>query len=165
MNLKIINIVSIVIPIVVVLLLQINLPGDFSYFPHIYAPINGIVALLLISAFIAIKNKNVRIHKFFVKTAILLSIVFLIMYIMYHGTTKETIYPRQGFIKYIYYFILATHILLSVAAIPLVLRAYYYASIKEYSKHKKIAKIAFPLWLYVAVTGVVVYLFISPYYP
>ncbi|MEZ4906279.1 MAG: DUF420 domain-containing protein [Saprospiraceae bacterium] len=105
-----------------------------------------------------------KLHKTLMQIAIFLSIVFLVMYIMYHGTTEETIFPREGFIKYVYYFILATHILMSVVAIPLVLRAYFYASNKDFRKHKKIAKIAFPLWLYVAITGVVVYLFISPYY-
>ncbi|HHH54544.1 MAG TPA: DUF420 domain-containing protein [Bacteroidetes bacterium] len=162
---KLINTVSIAIPVIVILLLQIHLPGDFSYLPHIYAPINGVVSILLISAIIAIKNKKVLLHKRLIQFAIFLSIVFLIMYILYHGTTKETMYQGTGIIKYVYYIVLSSHILLSIFTIPLVLRAYYYAHNKDFAKHKKIAKFAFPLWLYVAITGVVVYLMISPYYP
>ena len=162
---KFINIVSIAVPVVVVLLMQIHLPGDFSYLPHIYAPVNGLVAILLISAIIAVKKKKINLHKRLIQTAIFLSIIFLIMYILYHGTTKETMFPAKGIIKDMYYFILSTHILLSVITIPLVLRAYYYAHNKNFKKHKKIAKFAFPLWLYVAITGVLVYLMISPYYP
>ena len=165
MNLKIINIVSIVIPLTVLMLFQIKLPGDFSYLPHIYAPINGIVVILLISSIIAIRKGNVILHKTLIQIAILLSILFLIMYILYHGTTVETKFPGVGFIKYFYYSVLASHILLSVFAIPLVLRAYFYASNGNFTKHRKIAKFAFPVWLYVATTGVIVYLIISPYYP
>lgn len=164
MNIRVINIISVIIPLCVLILMQIDLPGDFSFFPHIYAPINFAVVILLIIAFIAIKNKNVVLHKTLVRIAILLSIIFLIMYIMYHGTTAETIYPETGFKKYLYYFILSSHIMLSIFAIPLVLRSYYYASRNEISRHKKLARFAYMLWLYVASTGVLVYLFISPYY-
>ncbi len=165
MNIKAINIISVIIPLTILILFQIKLPGNFSYLPHIYAPINGIVAILLISAIIAVKKGNVFIHKTMIKTSIALSIIFLIMYILYHGTTTETKFPEQGLIKYFYYFILSTHILLSVLAIPLVLRAYFYASTGNFKQHKKIAKYAFPIWLYVAITGVIVYIIISPYYP
>lgn len=144
--------------------MQIDLPGDFSYFPHIYAPINFVVVILLLIALIAIKNKNVILHKTLIRIAIFLSIIFLVMYIMYHGTTVETKYPETGFKKYLYYFILTSHIILSIFAIPLVLRSYYYAIRNEISKHKKLARFAYILWLYVASTGVLVYLFISPYY-
>ncbi len=162
---KFINIVSIAIPVIVVILLQIHLPGDFSYLPHIYAPINGFVAILLVSAIIAVKNKKIILHKRLIQAAIILSVIFLIMYILYHGTTKETLFPEKGIIKYTYYFVLSTHILLSIITIPLVLRAYYFAHNKYFKKHRKIAKFAFLLWLYVAITGVLVYLLISPYYP
>lgn len=165
MNIKIINIISFVIPLTVLLLFQVKLPGDFSYFPHIYAPINGVVAILLISAIIAISKGHIVIHKTLITISILLSVVFLIMYIMYHGTTAETRFPGTGYIKYFYYFVLISHILLSVFAIPLVLRSFYYGSINDIEKHRKIAKFAFPIWLYVAISGVIVYLIISPYYP
>lgn len=164
MNIRVINLISVIIPLTVILLLQIDLPGDFNYLPHIYAPINGIVFILLLSALIAIRNKKVYLHKTLIRIAILLSIIFLVMYILYHGTTTETRYPGTGFILYLYYFILSTHILVSVVAIPFVLRAYYYGSINDVMRHKKLAKYAFSLWLYVAATGVLVYIFISPYY-
>lgn len=165
MNLKIINLISIVIPLTVLLLFQVKLPGNFSYFPHIYAPINGLVAILLIIAIIAVLKGYITLHKTLITIAIILSIVFLIMYIMYHGTTAETRFPGTGYIKYFYYFVLISHIGLSVFAIPLVLRAYYYGISNNLEKHRKIAKFAFPIWLYVAVSGVIVYLIISPYYP
>ncbi len=165
MGIKTINIISIILPVIVLLLFQVKVEGNFSYFPHIYAPVNGVVAVLLVSAYFAIKSKKVTLHKTLIRISILLSILFLIMYIMYHATTEETVFPGQGFIKYFYYFVLASHILMSVFAIPLVLRAYYYASKKDFERHKKIAKYAFPIWLYVAITGVTVYLIILPYYP
>lgn len=164
MNIRVINIISVIIPICVIILMQIDLPGNFSYFPHIYAPLNFVVVILLFIALITIKNKNVVLHKTLIRVAIFLSIIFLIMYIMYHGTTEETKYPENGFKKYLYYFILASHIILSIFAIPLVLRSYFYAIRNEISMHKKLARFAFILWLYVAATGVLVYLFISPYY-
>ena len=98
------------------------------------------------------------------KTAIFSSIVFLMMYLAYHMTTDSTKFGGEGYIKYLYLFILFTHILLSIAVIPFVLLSYVRAITNDFEKHKKIAKITFPLWLYVAVSGVVVYLMISPYY-
>ena len=98
------------------------------------------------------------------KTSIALSLVFLLMYVAYHMTSESTSYGGEGVIKYLYFFILITHIFLSIAIIPLVLITYVKALAKRFDKHKKIAKITFPIWLYVAVTGVIVYLMISPYY-
>jgi putative membrane protein len=164
MNLKVINIISVIIPVTVILLLQIDLPGNFSFLPHIYAPINGVVVILLLSALIAIRKKKVYLHQTLIRIAIFLSIVFLVMYILYHGTTTETRYPGTGFVLYLYYFILSSHILVSIVTIPLVLKSYYYGTINNVIKHKKLAKYAFSLWLYVAATGVLVYIFISPYY-
>ena len=160
-----INIISILIPLVVLVLFQVKLPGNFSYLPHIYAPINAVVALLLISAVIAIKQGKVKLHKWLINTSILLSILFLLMYIVYHATTKETKYPDASWFRYVYYFLLFTHIMFSVITIPIVLRAYYYASIGNLVKHKKFTKYAFPFWLYVAISGVLIYIIISPYYP
>lgn len=165
MKIKHINIISVLIPLIVLILFQIKLPGNFSYLPHIYAPINGVVAILLISAVIAIKKGKRNLHKLFINLSILLSILFLLMYILYHATTAETKYPGSGWFRYLYYFILFTHIALSVITILVVLRAYYYATIGDFEKHKKMTKYAFPLWLYVAITGVLIYIIISPYYP
>ena len=98
------------------------------------------------------------------KTSIFLSLVFLVMYILYHMTTDPTPYGGEGFIRYLYFFILITHITLSVFIVPMVLITYVRAISKMFDKHKKIARITFPIWLYIAVSGVVVYLMISPYY-
>ena len=97
-------------------------------------------------------------------SAIALSIAFLVMYVAYHMTADSTKFGGEGVVKYVYYFILVTHIILSVIIIPLVLITYVRALAQSFDKHKKIAKITFPIWLYVAVTGVVVYLMIAPYY-
>lgn len=164
MNLRLINIISIAVPLLVLLLFQIKLPGDFSYLPHIYAPMNGIVFILLLSALFAIKNGNKKLHRLLMTISIGLSVLFLLMYLLYHATTDETKFGGDGLIRYFYYFILLTHILLSVVTIPLVLRAYYFAYKGDFDKHKRIAKYAFPIWLYVSATGVLIYILISPYY-
>ena len=98
------------------------------------------------------------------KISIFLSLVFLVMYILYHMTTDPTPFGGEGFIKYLYFFILFSHIILSIFIVPMVLITYVRAISNMFDKHKKIARITFPIWLYIAVTGVVVYLMISPYY-
>ena len=158
-------ILSIVIPLAVAVMFNVKLDYELPVFlPPIYATINGITAFILILAVWAIKNNKRILHERLMKTAIFSSIVFLMMYLAYHMTTDSTKFGGEGYIKYIYLFILLTHIALSIAVIPFVLLSYVRAITKDFEKHKKIAKITFPLWLYVAVTGVVVYLMISPYY-
>lgn len=163
---KFITIVSIVIPIAVAALFGIKIPDvePFYFLPPIYATINGITAVLLIVSVLAIKKGNKKLHEQLNTTAIICSVLFLILYIMYHMTSNSTAFGGEGMIKYIYYFILITHILLSIIIIPFVLFTYMRAKLGQFENHKKIAKITFPLWLYVAITGVVVYLMISPYY-
>ena len=143
-----------------------NLPfiEPLTFLPPIYAVINGLTAIFLVVAVYYIKNGKRKIHEYLIKVCIALSLIFLVMYIAYHMTTDPTSYGGKGFIAYVYYFILITHIILSVAVIPLVLTSYSRAVQSNFQLHKKIAKITFPIWLYVAVTGVVVYLMISPYY-
>ena len=158
-------ILSIVIPLAVAVMFNVKLDYELPVFlPPIYATINGITAFILILAVWAIKNNKRILHERLMKTAIFSSIVFLMMYLAYHMTTDSTKFGGEGYIKYIYLFILFTHILLSIAVIPFVLLSYVRAITNDFEKHKKIAKITFPLWLYVAVSGVVVYLMISPYY-
>ena len=167
---KLITALSIVIPIAVAALFSINLKRlgfdvePLSFLPPIYATINGITAITLIAAVIAIKNGNRKLHEQLNTFAIVCSLAFLLMYIAYHITSDSTEFRREGFIKYVYYFILISHILLSIIIIPLVLTTYMYAKLGDFERHKKIAKKTFPLWLYVAITGVVIYLMISPYY-
>lgn len=161
---------SIVIPLAVAVLFGVNLRElgfdvqPLTFLPPIYATINGITSIVLISAFLAIKNKKVKLHERLMKTAIALSVVFLVMYVAYHMTSDSTSFGGNGFIKYVYFFILITHILLSIIIIPFVLITYVRAITNNFERHKKIARITFPMWLYVAVTGVIVYLMISPYY-
>ena len=176
--------VSILIPVAVAALFTVKLK-DFgieveplSFLPPIYASINGLTALLLVMGVIAIKNGNQKVHERFMTSAIACSVVFLVMYVAYHMTAESTVYGDidgnkildatekmyAGSMRSLYLFILLSHIALSIAIIPLVLITYVRALAARFDRHKKIAKITFPLWLYVAVTGVLVYLMISPYY-
>ena len=167
---KLITALSIVIPIAVAALFSINLKRlgfdvePLSFLPPIYATINGITAIALIAAVIAIKNGKRKLHEQLNTFAIACSLAFLLMYIAYHITSDSTKFGGEGVIKYVYYFILISHILLSIIIIPLVLTTYMYAKLGDFQRHKKIAKKTFPLWLYVAITGVVIYVMISPYY-
>ena len=160
---KIIIAVSIVIPVAVAALFGIRVDGvDFSFLPPFYAGINGLTAILLVSALIAIKRKNMTLHQRLIQVCLVLSLLFLLCYVAYHMTSDST--PYGGEMKGLYYFILISHILLSIAVIPLVLFTYLFAWEGKFDKHKKWTRFAFPIWLYVAVTGVIVYLMISPYY-
>ena len=163
---KLITVVSVLIPLIVALLFTVKIPNvtPLSFLPPIYASINGITAIILVLALIAIKNKKIKLHEGLMKTAIGLSLAFLLMYVAYHMTSDSTSYGGTGSIKYVYYFILITHILLSIGIIPMVLVTYVRAISINFEDHKKIARITFPIWLYIAVTGVVVYVMISPYY-
>jgi putative membrane protein len=176
--------VSIIIPVAVAVLFSVKLK-DFgfnveplSFLPPIYAGINGLTAVLLVAAVMAIKKGNRKLHERLMTFAIACSVVFLVMYVAYHMTAESAKFGDTNFdgnlddaekaavgsIRFLYYFILLTHIALSVIIIPMVLFTYVRALAEQFDKHKKIAKITFPIWLYVAVTGVVVYLMISPYY-
>jgi len=173
-------IVSIAIPVVVAILFTVRIPGveRMGFLPPIYATINALTAIVLIMALIQIKKGNRKTHERFMKLAIGLSVMFLLMYVVYHMTSDSTKFgdtngdslltdiesSALGMIKYVYYFLLFSHILLSVTVIPFVLITYVRAINGDFKMHKKIAKITFPLWLYVAITGVIVYLMISPYY-
>jgi putative membrane protein len=161
---------SVVIPLVVAALFGVNLRdlgydvAPLTFLPPIYASINGLTALILVIAVWAIKNKKVALHKKLMTTAIACSVVFLVMYVAYHMTSNSTSYGGEGVKRSIYFFILFTHIILSIIIIPFVLITYVRAITNNFERHKKIARITFPMWLYVAVTGVIVYIMISPYY-
>ncbi len=160
---KLIIALSIVIPLAVAALFGIKIEGyDFSFLPPIYASINGLTAVLLVAALLAIKNNMKKLHERLMKTCISLSGLFLIMYVMYHMTSESTSY--EGSLKGFYFTILISHIILSIAVIPLVLFTFVRALAQRFDKHKKLARITFPIWLYVAITGVIVYIMISPYY-
>ncbi len=176
---KLIIAVSIAVPAVVAVLFKVKLEGfDFSYLPAFYAGINGLTAIVLIGALVAIKAKKMEVHRMLIRFALLLSLLFLVLYVLYHMTSDPTMYGdsnhdnkidmlesvRIGGTSIIYYFILISHILLSVGVIPVVLFTYLFAWQGDYIRHKKWTRFAFPLWLYVAVTGVVVYFMIAPFY-
>jgi len=167
---KLIIFISIFLPVAVAALFGINLQKlgfdvePLTFLPPIYAGINGLTAIVLLIAVWAIKKGNRKLHEGLMKTCIALSVLFLLMYIAYHMTSNSTPFGGEGLIKIVYFFILISHILLSIAIIPLVLITYSRTLSAEFDKHKKIARITFPIWMYVAVTGVVVYVMISPYY-
>lgn len=181
---KWIVVLSVAIPLVVAILFGVKLKDlgfdvkPLTFLPPIYASINGVTAVLLVMAVLAVKNGNRRLHEILMKSAIACSVVFLGMYVAYHMTSVSAVFgdfnrnglldadeaTTVGGVRYLYYFILLTHILLSIIIIPLVLITYVRALSKSFERHKKIAKITFPIWLYVAITGVIVYLMISPYY-
>ena len=163
---KLITVVSILIPVVVVVLFTVRLPNvaPLDFLPPIYASINALTALILVLAYFAIRKKNIKLHESLMKTAIALSLVFLVMYVAYHMTSDHTTFEGEGGVVYIYYFILISHIILSIGIIPMVLITYVRAISKRFTDHKKISVITFPIWLYIAITGVVVYLMIAPYY-
>jgi len=148
----------------IVILENLPIAKPLTFLPPIYAIINGLTALTLVIAVYYIKRGKRKIHENLIKVCIALSLSFLVMYIAYHLTSDPTSFGGSGAIAYLYFFILISHILLSIVVIPLVLISYLKASQSDFVSHRKIAKITFPIWLYVAVTGVIVYLMISPYY-
>lgn len=175
-------IVSFVVFAVVVLLSRIKLNVELGFDVHIFAKINALlnsaVAVLLVAALVAVKQKKYEFHKKLMLSAIVLSVFFLLFYIAYHLLTGETKFGDSnldgvisdaeklaaGSVRMVYYFILGTHIILAAVILPFILFTAYRALIAEYATHKKLARITWPIWFYVAVTGPVVYFMISPYY-
>jgi putative membrane protein len=158
-----IYVASAAIPIVVAILFGVKIDGiDLTFLPPIYAGINGLTAVILVAALIAIKKKNMNLHRSLMRFALLLSLLFLASYVAYHMTSDSTSYG--GDLKALYFIILISHIILSVAVVPMVLFTYLFAWQEDFTRHKKWTKFTWPIWFYVAVTGVVVYFMISPYY-
>lgn len=161
---------SIIIPLVVAMLFGVNLRKlgydvePLTFLPPIYATINGITAVLLIVAVSAVKRGNRKLHENLIKVCMGCSVAFLMMYVAYHMTSESTPYGGEGALRYLYFIVLISHILLSIIVIPFVLFTFVRGIAGAYERHKKLARITYPMWLYVAVTGVVVYLMISPYY-
>jgi len=162
---KLIIALSISIPLAVAILFGVKVPGyDLSFLPPVYASINGLTAVLLVVAVNSIRNGKRKRHELIMKTCIALSAAFLTMYVAYHMTSESTRFGGEGAIKYVYYVILISHILLSVAITPLILFTFSRALARNFERHRRLAKFTYPIWLYVAVTGVIVYIMISPYY-
>lgn len=164
---------AVAVPAVVVLLFLIppaeNLSAEtranLYTLPLLNACFNGMAFLSLIGAFVAIRRKNIALHKKFTTTALVLSVLFLVSYVAFHLTTESTKFGGEGWVRGVYFFILLTHIVLSAGIIPLVLFTYVRGLGMQVEKHRKLAKWTWPIWLYVTATGVIVYLMISPYYP
>jgi len=165
---RIIALISLVIFLTMLSLGNIHLNIKPNFDVHIFAAlnafINSIVTVLLIAAFVAVKRKKYHLHKKLMITALLLSIVFLISYIIHHLLAGDTKFGGEGAIRFFYFFILITHILLSSIILPFILFTAYRGLTAEFDKHKKIARITFPIWLYIAITGPLLYCLISPYY-
>ena len=165
---KLIRVLSIAIPVAVAVLLSIRQKvdlGDWTrVLPHLNAVINSLTALLLLTGLVFIRQKNVTAHRRAMQSAFVLGSLFLVSYVLYHLTNDSTPFGGVGAIRYLYFFVLISHILLSIGVVPLVLLAVYFAWSGQIARHKKIVKWTFPIWLYVSVTGVMAYLMISPYY-
>jgi putative membrane protein len=165
----VIAILSVAVPLLVAVLLFVPQTGklgdvDVTFLPKLHALLNSLTALSLLTGFYFVKNKNIRGHRFAMVTAFTLSAFFLISYVTYHYQAAPTKFGGEGTLKTIYYVILITHIVLAAVIVPLVLLSVYFAVSDQINRHRKIARWTFPIWLYVAVTGVVVYFMIAPYY-
>lgn len=161
--------ISVAIPLVVAILLfmpaKVTTLGEWVYFlPHLNAVINTAASLALIIAFVFVKNKQYRYHGAAMTVAFVLGALFLVSYVIYHGAAESTKFGGEGLIKSIYYVLLISHIILAAVALFPILFAYYYGFTDQREKHRKVVKFAYPIWLYVSVSGVIVYLMISPYY-
>ncbi len=163
-----IGVVSAIVFLAVVALkniaLDMNPPFDIHIFARINAVINSLVSILLIAGLWAVKSQKFELHKRIMLSAIILSVLFLVSYICHHLLAGDTKFGGQGSIRLIYFFILITHIILAAVILPFILFTSYRAMVGEWPAHRKIARLTWPIWLYVSVTGVVVYLMISPYY-
>jgi len=162
-------IISILIPVVVAILLfmpsKINVGAEWVYFlPHLNAVINSAASVALIVALIFVKQKKYAYHGATMSVAMALGAIFLVSYVIYHGSAERTSFGGEGWIRPVYYFLLITHIVFAAVALFPILFAYYYGYTDQRAKHRKVVKFAYPIWLYVSVTGVIVYLMISPYY-
>ncbi|WP_040302603.1 DUF420 domain-containing protein [Algoriphagus machipongonensis] len=161
--------ISVIIPVAVAVLLfmpaKVDVGSDWVYFlPHLNAVINSAATIALIFGLVFIKKKNIPFHKASMTVAFVLGAIFLVSYVIYHGAAESTSFGGEGWIRPVYYGLLISHILFAAIALFPILFAYYYGYTDQREKHRKLVKFAYPIWLYVTITGVVVYLMISPYY-
>lgn len=167
---KKLNLWAVIISVVVILLVmfmrkvKIDLGIDFTFLPPVYSTLNGLCAVFLGLALYQIKQKNIKMHRNFINVSLGLSIAFLLCYVLYHFTTPETKYCHEGNIRYLYFFLLITHIILAAVILPFILFTYIRGFTWQVEKHRKLAKIVFPLWMYVAVTGPILYLMLKDCY-
>ena len=138
---------------------------DFTFLPALYSTLNAITALILIAGLVFIKQKKMELHKKAMTGAMLTSVLFLLGYVVYHLVYEDTKYGGEGAIRYVYFFMLITHIILAGVIFPFILFTYIRAFTNQFDRHKKMARWVYWLWLYVAVTGPILFLMIRPYYP
>jgi putative membrane protein len=181
--LKVIYLISVLIPLLVAFLIffpnKLSFVGDWvKILPGIHATINSITAFILIGALVAIKKERMSLHRSLMFSALIMGILFLVSYIIYHssvdsvkfgdinhdGLVDEIELVKVSSSRMIYLGVLASHIILSILVVPFVLFAFYYALTGQITKHKRMVKYTYPVWLYVSITGVIVYFMISPYY-
>jgi putative membrane protein len=167
--LKWITVIAVIIPIVVAILLfmpsKLQVNSDWVYFlPHLNAVINSASTVFLLLGLVFIKSKKIELHRASMTAAMVTGAFFLVSYVVYHAAAESTPFGGQGWIRPLYFFILITHIVLAAVALFPILLAYYYGYTDQRDKHLKVVRYAYPIWLYVTVTGVVVYFMIKPYY-
>ncbi len=143
---------------------NLNLEMDFSFLPPFHSALNALAAVALIYAVVQVKKKNIKNHKRGMLTALALSVSFLLSYVLYHITSDPVVYGGEGTIRYIYLSILFTHVVLAAFSFPFILFTFIYSWTNQIDKHRKMARWVFPIWLYVAITGPICYLMLSPYY-
>lgn len=166
----VIAVISVAVPALVIAMLKITPPEithtlNLNVFPKLHAFINSGTTICLLTGLFFIKNKNSRSHRLAMLTALMLSVIFLLSYVVYHTLKAEdSKFGGEGLIRYVYFFILISHIILSAVVLPFVLKTFSFAFQNNFVQHKKWAKFTYPLWLYVAITGVLVYVFMAPYY-
>ncbi len=167
---KKLNVAAIIISVVVLFIVgfmrQVKLDSgiDFTFLPPVYSSLNALCAVFLGLALYQIKQKNINLHRLFINIAFGLSMLFLVCYVLYHFTTPETLYCKEGNIRYVYFFLLITHIILAAVILPFILFTYIRGYTWQIEKHRKMAKIVFPLWFYVAITGPIIYFMLKDCY-
>ncbi len=166
---RLINVISIVVPVAVAVMLafpnKLNLGEWTKNLSHVIGAVNTLTTAVLIAGLIFIKRKKIRYHRIAMTTAFALGGLFLICYILYHTSNPANKFNGEGFVRYIYFFLLITHIGFSLVVLPLVLRAMFYAVTNQFARHKSIVRFAYPIWLYVSATGVIVYLMLYQLFP
>lgn len=164
-----INVLSVIVPIAVAVLLALPAKPDFGGWTknlsHAIGIINSLTAIALISGLIFIKRKNAHQHRVAMTIAFILGGLFLICYVTYHLTNPANKFYGEGAVRYVYFVTLISHIGLSLVVLPLVLRAMFYAVTKQFDRHKKLVRYAYPIWLYVSISGIAVYLLLYHFYP
>lgn len=144
--------------------IDVQLGFELTVFPKFHAVLNSLVSLFLVAGLVFIKQKNIGMHRASMGGALLLSVVFLLSYVFYHSISETTVYGGEGSIRYVYYFLLASHIILAAVILPFILMTFIRALSSDFQRHRKLARFTWPVWFYVSLTGVIVYFMISPYY-